>query len=465
MDVSSPSAQSVDPAGIARFLDGLERDPRVEPHGLIIQRHGRRIAEGYWAPHTGDHRRLVYSLSKTFTGTALALQLGEGRLTLDDLVSDHLPALFDGADPATRRLQIRHIASMATGHDRETLAEALAIDPEDPVRGFLQIPLDAEPGSLFAYNQPPVLALATILQDLAGERLVDYLRPRVLDPLGITDLRWAQVRPGLDMGFSGVHTNLDAIARLGQLYLDDGVWDGHRLLPEGWVADASSVQIANPQREEPDWRQGYGFQLWMARHGYRGDGAFGQYMVVLPEHDTVVAMFSCIEDMQVVLDLMWEHLLPALAGAAAPPSASSPADEALAARLAGLTLPTAAERLGGGPPDVAATTFAPVATGPSHRTVTSIEVAGRRMVVHEGDESMEVPLTPGWTVAGPSLAASAATLDDGRLVVDLAFLAHPHRLEIDLDPSAGTFVARWPTVPLFGAGADRRLASMHPPTD
>ena len=122
-----------------------------------------------------------------------------------------------------------------------------------------------------------------------------YLRPRVLDPLGITDLRWAQIRPGLDMGFSGVHTNLDAVARLGQLYLDDGVWEGRRILPEGWVADASSVQIANPQREEPDWRQGYGFQLWMSRHGYRGDGAFGQYMVVLPEHDAVVAMFSCTE--------------------------------------------------------------------------------------------------------------------------------------------------------------------------
>ena len=244
----------------------------------------------------------MYSLSKTFTGTALGLQLGEGRLSLDDLVSEHLPELFDGVDPATRRLKIRHIASMATGHDRETFLEALAIDPADPVRGFLKIPPDAEPGTLFAYNQPPVIALATILQGLAGERLTEYLRPRVLDPLGISEFRWAQIRPGLDMGFSGVHTNLDAVARLGQLYLDDGVWNGRRILPEGWVADASAVHIANPQREEPDWQQGYGFQLWMSQHGYRGDGAFGQYMVVLPEHDAVVAMFSCTEPMQAVLD-------------------------------------------------------------------------------------------------------------------------------------------------------------------
>ena len=131
-------------------------------------------------------------------------------------------------------MSVRHIASMATGHDREMLLEAVVANSDDPVRGFFTIPPDEEPGTLFAYNQPPVLALATILQRLAGERLVDYLRPRVLDPIGIGDLRWAQWRPGIDLGFSGVHTNLDAVARLGQLHLDDGTWERTRLLP-GWM--------------------------------------------------------------------------------------------------------------------------------------------------------------------------------------------------------------------------------------
>jgi CubicO group peptidase (beta-lactamase class C family) len=288
MDITSPAEQGVHASGVLAFLDAVEHDARIEPHGLIIQRHGRRIVEGFWAPHTADRRRLVYSLSKTFTGTALGLMIGEGRLSLDDLVSNHLPLLFADVDPMTATLQIRHIASMSTGHDREMLLEAFVKDPVDPVRGFFSIPPDQQPGTLFAYNQPPVIALATILQDLAGERLSEYLRPRVLEPLGITDLRWAQLRPGLDMGFSGVHTNLDAVARLGQLYLDDGMWEGRRILPEGWVAEASSRHIANPERDQPDWQQGYGIQLWMSRHGYRGDGAFGQYMVVLPQHDAVM---------------------------------------------------------------------------------------------------------------------------------------------------------------------------------
>jgi Beta-lactamase len=462
MDMS-PSAQGVRSRGISAFLDVLERDPRIEPHGLIIQRHGHRIVEGYWAPHTADRSRLVYSVSKTFTGTALGVQLGEGRLTLDDLVSDHLPELFDDTTPdATRRMRIRHIASMATGHDRETLLEAFTLDPTDPVHGFLSIPPDAEPGTVFAYNQPPVLTLATILQRLAGERLVDYLRPRVLDPAGIGDLRWAQTPSGVDLGYSGVFTNLDAVARLGQLHLDDGVWNGRRILPEGWVADASSVQIANGDGLDPDWQQGYGFQLWMSRHGYRGDGAFGQYMVVLPEYDAVVAMFSCIEQMQIILDAMWEHVLPAMEADELP---ASPDDDELSQRMAHLALPTAGERLGhDGPPDVPAMTFTPRSGAGSHPTATSIETVGQQMIVREDDRSIEVRLTEGWSVDDAAGAAASATrLADGRVAVDIAFLATPHRLEIELDPAAGTFVARWPLVPLFGVGLDPHLSSMRPP--
>ena len=460
MDVSSPSSQGVRSQGILAFLDALERD--AEPHGVIIQRHGHRIAEGYWAPHTADRSRLVYSVSKTFTGTALALQLGEGRLTLDDLVSDHLPELFDDSTPdATRRMRIRHIASMATGHDRETLLEALTLDPTDPVHGFLSIPPDAEPGTVFAYNQPPVLTLATILQRLAGERLVDYLRPRVLDPLGIGDFRWAQTPSGVDLGYSGVFTNLDAVARLGQLHLDDGVWNGRRILPAGWVADASSVQIANGW-DDIDWQQGYGFLLWMSQHGYRGDGAFGQYMVVLPEHDAVVAVFSCIERMQVILDAMWEHLLPAMAAGALPPSLH---DDELARRMAHLALPTAAQRARGQDlAEVPEMTFTRRPGARSHPTVTSIEITGQRMTIREKDRTIELSLTNGWWVDGEAeLAASATRLADGTVAVDVVFLATPHRLEIELDPAAGTFVARWPLVPLFGVGLDPHLASMRPP--
>jgi hypothetical protein len=101
----------------------------------------------------------------------------------------------------------------------------------------------------------------------------------------------------------------------------------------------------------------------------------------------------------------------------------------------------------------------------SQRTVSSIDTTRSGMVIREDDDSIDVPLTDAWTVVYPSLAVSATRLADGKLVVDLVFLATPHRLEIELDPSRRTFFTHWPNVPLFGAGLDNRLASMHAPSD
>lgn len=475
---SNPSAAGVDPEGILAFIDAVAQVPGLEPHGLIIQRHGQRIAEGYWAPHAADRSRLLYSLSKTFTGTALALQLGEGRLALDDLVSRHLPEAFEGAHEGLRALRIRHIASMATGHDRETIAEARALDPDNLLRGFLRIAPAAPPGTLFAYNQPPVLALATILQRLAGQRLVDYLRPRLFDPLGIGQMRSQQVSPGIDPGYTGIYTTLDAVARLGQLYLQDGRWDGRPLLPEAWVRQAASAQVSNAANTEPDWRQGYGFQLWCSRHGYRGDGAFGQYMVVLPAQQAVIAMFSCTQDMQRVLDLMWAHLLPAMHPAPLPACA---ADRRLAERLAALALPTAAEHIARGPAPspaqvparlddvhagdarIAGAYMPGASTGIAneHRSITGIHLDTRGIVLHEGERTLRVPCERHWARNDEGTVATSVARDaDGRIAIHAAMLATPHRLEIKLDPAARTFTAHWPVLPIFGAGIGRHLSGM-----
>src|SRR3712207_1137446 len=126
------------------------------------------------------------------------------------------------------------------------------------------------------------------------------------------------------------------IARLGQLYLQRGRWGEQQLVPEDLVAEATRAQVDNTRHPGPaDWNQGYGWQFWMSRHGYRGDGAFGQFCVVLPEHDVVVAATACTEAMQEVLDVLWTHLLPGLSG---PASDASAAEEELSSRLAALAV-------------------------------------------------------------------------------------------------------------------------------
>jgi hypothetical protein len=166
-------------------------------------------------------------------------------------------------------------------------------------------------------------------------------------------------------------------------------------------------------------------------------------MIVLPEQDAVVALFTCTENMQVILDALWEHLLPAMSDEHRPPT---DADAALVDRLARATLPTVAERQHGEPPDLAPMTFTPgTVGGRSHKSVTAIDVADGRLTIHEGDESIDLPLSIGWSVVG-ARATNAARLTDGRVGVDVSFLETPHRLEIALDPETATFATRWPHV-------------------
>ncbi|MFJ9536122.1 serine hydrolase domain-containing protein [Streptomyces sp. NPDC101225] len=460
---SDPAAQGVDAAGVHAFLDAVEAAPDIEPHSLMILRHGRLVASGWWGPYTAERPHLLYSLSKSFTATAAAIAAGEGLLRLDDPVISYFPEFdADITDPRSRAMLVRHVASMASGHEAETLPRALATDRADMVRGFLLVPPERDPGTVFAYNQPATYSLAAIVQRVTGQSLTEYLRPRLLDPIGIGTVAWLRDRAGRELGFSGLHAATDAVARLGQLYLQDGVWEGERLLPEGWVAEASRPHIDNgdgtPEGARSDWQQGYGFQFWNSRHGYRGDGAYGQFCLVLPDHDAVVATTAATEQMQELLNLVWRHLLPAFGPE--PLTDRQDADRALRERTAGLTLPPSPGEPA--PPqrarDWSAAEFTPdggvCAAQPK---LTGVRVTsgadGWTLRLTEDGHHLDVPLgRAGWTVGDEPLpvAVSGGWADAGTLAVDIRFLETPHRLRVTCSLADGTFTARWPTAPLHG---------------
>lgn len=463
---AAPETQGVDPAGILGFLDAIDTQPAIELHSLMVIRHGHVVAEGWWAPYVEHRPHLLYSLSKSFTSTAAGLAVEEGLLDLDRTVLSYFPELDgDITDPRSRRMLVRHIAAMASGHRSETLERAIAADPTNPVRGFLLTPPEEEPGTVFAYNQPCTFTLGAIIQRASGQRLTDYLRPRLLDPLGIGEVGWQGVG-GIDMAFSGLHATTDAIARLGLLYLQRGMWEGRRLLPESWVDAATSLQVANPAESNPDWSQGYGFQFWMARHGYRGDGAFGQFCIVLPEQDAVIVTTAQTHDMQGILDVVWEHLLPALDAPVGEPG--SDAGRRLAERLTSLALPgsTLPELLEGDSgllaPRGGHAGQQPSLTGA--RLVANPD--GARLELHEGAVVHRVPvgLRGEWGIGDegvPMAASGGATAVGGGgsgSHVEVIFLETPHRLLLDLDPASGAFDARWLTPPLRpGKLADLRM--------
>lgn len=293
----------------------------VDLHSLQIRQDGRVLVDRYVDPYTADDAVLLYSISKSFTSTAAGFAIAEGLFGLDDLVLDLLPHYGDADLPEqARHYTLHHLLSMSTGHTEDTLP-ATAGNPDDPALAILQVPPARELGSCHVYNNGASFLVGLIVQQHTGERLVDYLRPRLFDPIGAGPAWWDRVPAKdasgnpieADMGFTGLHLRPEAIGRFAQLLLDDGVWNGARVLPEGWVSTASRKYIDTVEGDaKPDWCQGYGYQYWRARHGWRGDGAHGQFCMVLPDHQAAVAITSLTTDMQAILDAFWEHVLPAL---------------------------------------------------------------------------------------------------------------------------------------------------------
>ncbi|MEV0980118.1 serine hydrolase [Streptomyces sp. NPDC049915] len=464
---SAPAAQGVDATGVEAFLDALDAAPGIRPHSLLILRHGHLVAAGSWAPYTQDRPHLLYSLSKSFTGTAAGLAAAEGLLRLDDPVLAYFPEFADEVtDPRVRGMLLRHVASMASGHVAETMDRARALDPDDLLHGFLRLPPERDPGTVFAYNQPATYTLAAVVQRVTGQSLTDYLRPRLFDPLGIGGAVWHRDRGGRELGFSGLHATCDAVARLGQLYLDRGRWEGRQLLPEEWVAEATRPHIATAgAMSGGDWDLGYGLQFWMSRHGFRGDGAYGQFCLVLPEQDAVVALTSETVGMQTVLDLVWAHLLPAFHPG--PLGGREGADAALRERLAHLTLPAAAGKPT--PPERAdawaGAVFAPEGGGCADQPgLTSVSVTaeedGWTLTLTEDGHALPLHLGDGgWAVAEEPLptAVSGGWTDAGTLAVDVAFLETPHSLCVTCSLPGRTFTARWHTTPLMPGVPLRKL--------
>jgi CubicO group peptidase (beta-lactamase class C family) len=461
---STPASQQVDPAAILRFLDAMADRRDIELHSLMVVRRGHVVAEGWWAPYSAGRPQLLYSLSKSFTATAAAFAEAEGLLGLDDTVVSHFSEFdADITDPRSRSVLIRHVASMASGHTRDMLGEAIARDRDEPVRGFLLIPPDQEPGSVFAYSQPCTFTLASIIARNAGVPLTQYLRPRLFDPLGIGPVGWHTLPPsGREQGFSGLHARTEDIAKLGQLYLQRGEWEGVQLIPAGWVDQATSVQVANPGEPVPDWQQGYGFQFWMSRHGYRGDGAFGQFCVILPEHETVIVTTASTLDMQAVLDAMWAHLLP---GLGTTPASAGPAQDQLSARLRGLELPpcpTGAAPAGAGRWPGDPFIIAAAAPGsPAPPAFTSVSVlprgGGWQLTLTEPANALSFPAGAGsWAVSDPAdrhggvipVAASGGWPDSATFRAEVIFLETPHRMDITCSLQDRTARATWRLPPL-----------------
>ncbi len=332
----TPESQGMSSAAIQTFVEAVETQD-IELHSFLLLRHGMVVAEGGWAPYGPLRPHMLFSLSKSFTSTAVGMAVDEGLLSVDDRVL----SFFPNEAPAriSRNLdamRVRHLLSMSTGHAEDTTDYLHRRRDGNWIKAFLARPVKHKPGTHFLYNTGATYMLSAIVQKLTGLTLLDYLRPRLFEPLGIANPTWEVSPQGINTGGYGLSITTEDIACFGQLYLQKGKWNGRRLVSEGWIEQASARQVDNGNDAASDWAQGYGFQFWRCRHNaYRGDGAFGQYCVVMPDQDAVLAITGGLSDMQAVLSLVWVHLLPAM-GKTAPLPEQAKAHQKLTKKLGSL---------------------------------------------------------------------------------------------------------------------------------
>ncbi|HQX49565.1 MAG TPA: serine hydrolase [Planctomycetaceae bacterium] len=305
---STPESQGVSSAAVRDFIETADRDVN-SLHSFMLVRHGHVVAEAWWAPESADTPHILWSLSKSFTSTAVGFAVAEGKLSIDDLVLNFFPE-DTPAEPSAnlKAMRVRDLLTMNTGHQDELNWR------ETPhwVNAFLAHPVPHKPGTHFRYNTPATYMLSAIVQKVTGQTVLEYLTPRLFEPLGIENPKWETSPQGISIGGYGLFLRTEDIAKFGQLYLQCGMWNGKQILPAEWVDQATSKQVSNGSDPSRDWDQGYGFQFWRCRHGaYRGDGRDGQFCLVLPEQDGVIAITANTGDMQAELNVVWNKLLPA----------------------------------------------------------------------------------------------------------------------------------------------------------
>lgn len=290
---STPEAEGISSRAINALLDSIHADAAASAHEIMILRNGKVIAEADWSPYDSRLPHQLYSLSKSITATAIGMLEEEGLIDLDERLCDifYDKAPENESHPAYQ-MTVRMLLNMSTGSYFNEAGSAMGADWE---RDFLHAATKFEPGSAFDYNSMNTYMLAAILRRKTGDSLTHYLEPRLYAPLGIQDYYWETCPNGTEKGGWGLSLTPESVAKIGQLYLNKGVWHTPkgdvRLVPARWIADATQPQILTPHGEIT---YGYGHQIWMtAREGaFLFNGAFGQYMLALPDQNALVVLFS-----------------------------------------------------------------------------------------------------------------------------------------------------------------------------
>jgi len=307
-----PENHGLSSSALLEFLSQIEL-LNLEVNSFILLQNGKATAQFWRSPYRRDCQQVLFSLSKSFTSIAVGIAWDEGILDLHDKVISFFPdKLPKSISPNLEKMTVHHLLSMNTGHHDNIYGSV--VKEEDWVKAFLSLEVTHEPGIHYLYNTHATYMLSAIIQKSTGQSLVDFLMPRLFQPLGITRPSWETCPMGIIAGGMGLSLTTESIAKFGQLLLNKGTYDGRRIVSEQYMNLATQEQSDNRKPgARIDSAQGYGYQIHLCRQGcFRGDGAFGQLCFVAPKENLVIAATSSFESMdqlQTLLDLVYSYII------------------------------------------------------------------------------------------------------------------------------------------------------------
>lgn len=280
---ATPESQGISSDLFAALLRELDASKDTEMHHFMALRHGKVICECNFAPYPKGMWHITHSMCKSITGMAIGMLIEEGKLKLDeniyDIFSDQINALSKIFRPV---ITVENLLTMTSG---VTFNESGIVSGNDWLGSFLNASVNGKPGTEFQYNSLNTYVLSAIVTKRTGETLTEYLTPRLFGPLGITKYYWETCPKGITKGGWGLFLCAEDMAKLGQLYLQRGKWNGQQLVSEYWI-EISTARHLKTQNDT----YGYGYQLWMEQRpgSFEYNGMLGQNVIIYPDMDMVL---------------------------------------------------------------------------------------------------------------------------------------------------------------------------------
>lgn len=309
-----PEDEGIPSQAVANLFDSLMSLPKTDIHSVMVLRHGKVIGEIYPAPFAPHYRHTMYSCSKTFLAATVGLAIADNRLRTDDRVGAILPEVLpDCVSPQLAAMTVHDLLTMTSGITPDW---EMRNNTDEWLRTYLAKPV-AEPGTKFQYDSMCSYLLAAIVQKVMGKTVLDCLKQRIFKPMNITEVGWEVSPEGYNTGGWGLHIQSESLAKFGLLLLNKGNWQGEQLLPAEWVEQMMTEQ-------QPD--TGYGYHVWACEYpgAWRADGAFGQYILIIPDKDMVIVITECtLTNGATQRRLVWQRLIPQAADNPLPTNAKS----------------------------------------------------------------------------------------------------------------------------------------------